>query len=142
MVDQTNATVCHIVLWIAQGLLATIFITAGLTKVTQPMEVLIESMPWAADLSPGLVKFIGISETLGSLGLILPTLFRIKPFLTVWAAIGLIAIMVLSVIFHIARGEFPSLGFNIVLTGIASFIVWGRVKIAPIRPRQKTRHKH
>lgn len=135
MVDQTNVKVCHIVLWIAQGLLATIFIMAGLTKVTQPMEVLTELMPWAGDLPMALLRFIGISEVLGSLGLILPSLFRIKPYLTVWAAIGLIAIMVLSVIFHIARGEYPSLGFNIVLTGIAYFIAWGRVKMAPIRPR-------
>jgi len=135
MMDQTNKNVCHIVLWIAQCLLAAIFIMAGIAKVTQPMEVLTKSMPWAGDLPLELLKFIGISELLGSVGLIFPSLLRIKPSLTVWAAFGLIAIMVLSVIFHISRGEFPSLGFNIVLIGIASFIAWGRVKLAPIHSR-------
>jgi len=135
MIDQTNKTVCHIVLWFAQGLLAAIFIMGGIAKVIQPIEELSKSIPWAVDLPLYLLKLIGIFEVLGGLGLILPSLFRIKPSLTVWAAIGLIIIMVLAVIFHISRGEFPSLGINILLMGIATFIAWGRVKLAPIRSR-------
>lgn len=133
--DQTNKTLCHIVLWIAQGLLAAIFMMEGIPKVTLPIEVLAKSIPWAVDLPLNLLKLIGIFEILGGLGLILPSLLRIKPYITVWAAIGLIIIMVLAMIFHISRGEFPSIGINILLMSIATFIAWGRVKLAPIRSR-------
>jgi uncharacterized membrane protein len=65
-------------LWIVQGLLALLFLFAGGMKLVQPIEVLTEQMPL-----PGLfVRFIGVAEVLGAIGLILPGLLRMWPGLT------------------------------------------------------------
>ena len=125
----------HITLWILQGLLAAMYLMAGFTKVSQPMEQLAQTLPWAADM-PGLARFIGVAEILGALGLILPSLLRIKPSLTVLAAIGLALIQVFAIIFHISRGETAALGMNVVLLAVAIVIAWGRAKKAPISPKR------
>lgn len=132
MTNQKNNKAINIVLWIAQGLLAAMFVMAGIMKATQPLEVLAESLPWVTSTPLGLVRFIGISELLGGLGLLIPTIFRFKPFLTVWAALGLGLVMVFAAVFHASRGEFSNIGMNAVLLGIALFIAWGRSKKAPI----------
>ncbi|GAK95243.1 putative integral membrane protein [Nonlabens ulvanivorans] len=136
MTNQKSNKAINIALWIAQGLLAVMFIMAGIMKVTQSIEALAESLPWVTSTPLGLVRFIGISELLGGLGLLIPSIFRFKPFLTVWAALGLALIMVLAAGFHASRGEFTNIGMNVVLIGIALFIVWGgRNKKAPILPK-------
>ncbi len=132
MTNQKNNKAINITLWIAQGLLAVMFIMAGIMKTIQPVEVLAESIPWVSSTSVGLVRFIGISELLGGLGLLIPSILRFKPFLTVWAALGLALIMVFAAGFHATRGEFSNIGMNVVLMGIALFIGWGRSKKAPI----------
>ena len=126
----------HIGLWILQALLGAMFIMAGATKAMQPVEALAESLPWVTSTSPALVKFIGISELLGGLGLLIPSIFRFKPFLTVWAALGLALVMLLAAIFHATRGEFPAIGINIVIMGLFLFIAWGRSKKAIILPKK------
>lgn len=136
MTNQKNNKAINITLWIAQALLAGMFIMAGVMKATQPLAALTESLPWVTSPLLGLVRFIGISEILGGLGLLLPAIFRIKPFLTVWAAYGLALVMVLAAVFHTSRGEFPNIGMNVVLVGIALFIAWGRSKKAPILAKQ------
>lgn len=128
MTNQKNNKAMHISLWAVQGLLAAMFVMAGATKTFQPLEALIESLPWVADTSLGLVRFIGISELLGGLGLIFPSILRIKPSLTVIAALGIVAIMVLAAIFHASRGEFASITANALFASMALFIAWGRSK--------------
>ena len=66
---------------------------------------------------------------------ILPAATRIKPWLTPLAGAGLTVIMVLAAIFHATRGEWPMIGINATLGGLAAFIAWGRFKKAPIRAR-------
>jgi len=116
----------NIALWIAQSLLAAMFLMAGIMKLTSSMEDLAVSLAWVSDVSSSLVRFIGLSEVLGGLGLLLPSIVKIKPKLTVWAAIGLSAVMLLATIFHASRGEFSAIGMNVVLMAIALFIAWGR----------------
>lgn len=135
MTRQKNNKALHISLWIAQGLLALIFIMAGVTKSLQPIDALAESLPWVTSTPLALVRFIGISELLGGLGLLLPALLRIKPSLTVWAAIGLAAIMFLAGIFHGSRGEYSGIGANMAFMAAALFIAWGRSKKAPIQEK-------
>jgi putative oxidoreductase len=108
---------------------------SGFMKVAQPIEQLSQMLPWASEVPAALVRFIGISEVLGGLGLLLPALLRIKPQLTVWAALGLVAVMVFASIFHISRGEFSAIGMNLILAAVALFVAWGRAKKAPIQPR-------
>ena len=121
-----------IVLWVAQILLAAMFLMAGVMKLTSPIETLAESLPWVTIVPVVLIRFIGLSEFLGGLGLLLPSILRIKPQLTVWAGRGLAVVMVLAVIFHGLRGEFSAIGMNVVLMAVALFIVWGRSKKATI----------
>ncbi len=132
MENNKNNKAIIIILWIAQGLLAAMFIMAGLMKVSQPVEVLAESLPWITSTPLALVRFIGVSELLGGLGLLVPALLRIKPFLTIWAALGLALVMVFAAIFHASRGEFSAIGTNVLFIIFLGFIAWGRSKKAPI----------
>lgn len=128
MTDQKNNKGLHITLWIAQGLLALMFIMSGAMKTLQALEALEESLPWVRSTPLGLVRFIGVSELLGGIGLLLPSLARFKPFLTPWAAIGLATVMLFAAVFHGTRGEFSAIGVNVVIMAIAVFIAWGRSK--------------
>jgi uncharacterized membrane protein YphA (DoxX/SURF4 family) len=133
--SSTPSRAANIVLWIVQIGLAAAFLMAGLTKVMQPIPDLAAMMVWPGDVPAWLVRFIGLSETLGAIGLIVPALTRILPKLTPAAGIGLATIMVLAAGFHTLRGEFGALPINAVLGLTAGFVAWGRVSLAPIAPR-------
>lgn len=122
-------------LWTVQVLLALAFTMAGVMKATQPIEALAAQMPWAGDVPAALVRFIGVSELLGGIGLVLPSATRIQPRLTPIAAAGLVLVMILAALFHASRGEWGGLVPNAVLGGLAAFVAWGRWKAAPIAPR-------
>jgi putative oxidoreductase len=125
----------NVVLWTVQVILATMFIMAGFMKTTLPIDQLSLSVPWAKDVPEALVRFIGTSELLGAVGLLLPGVFRIKPRLTPYAASGLLTIQVFAMIFHFSRGEYAAIGFNLVLALAAAFIAWGRFKKVPVLER-------
>ena len=86
----------HVGLWVAQGLLAAAFGVAGLTHATRPIAEMAKMAPWTGALPEGLVRFIGVVELAGALGLVLPALTRIRPALTAWAATGLATVMALA----------------------------------------------
>ena len=121
----------HVVLWIAQVVLALAFFAAAFPKLATPAALLAE-----APTGVLLTRFIGICEFLGAFGLVVPAATRIKPILTPYAAIGLCAIMVLATVFHAVRAEYASMPVTIVLGVVAAFIAWGRLKKAPIAPRR------
>ena len=122
----------NIALWIAQIILAGMFLMAGVMKSTKPISELSVAMPWVSDFSVTTVRFIGISELLGALGLLLPSLLRIKPILTPIAAVCLVTVMILAAFYHASKGQFSIIGFNAVLGTIALFIAWGRYKKVPV----------
>jgi putative oxidoreductase len=132
MTNSTNIKAINISLWVAQAILATMFIMAGAMKLFQPIEELSQVLPWVTSMPVAFVRFIGLSEVLGGLGLILFAILRKQPLFTVYAAIGLSLIMVLASVFHVSRGEFLMIGTNVFLLAIALFIAWGRTKKAPI----------
>jgi hypothetical protein len=99
-------------------------------KLLTPMDQLAANMAWVNAVPELLVRFIGLAEVLGALGLILPAATRIQPQLTPLAAGGLALIMVLASIFHLSRGETFMLMPNAVV-----FVAYGRWKWAPIAPR-------
>ncbi len=125
----------NIGLWTAQVVLAILFIMAGMMKSALPIDQLSLSVPWAGEVPQALVRFIGISELLGGIGLLVPGVFRIKPRLTPYAASGLLTIQVFAMIFHFSRGEYGAIGFNVVLALAAAFIAWGRFKKLPVLER-------
>jgi len=125
----------HKGLWVAQVLLAVAFFAAGMMKSTTPVAELQAKMAWIKDGMEPLVRFIGITEVLGALGLILPSATRIKPILTPLAAVGLAITMVLAMITHLRLGEYPGIVVNVVLGGLAAFVAWGRFGKAKIAAR-------
>jgi uncharacterized membrane protein YphA (DoxX/SURF4 family) len=126
----------HIGLWLVQGLLAVMFLMAGAMKITTGQEELIaQGMAWAGRVPPGLILFIGVSEALGALGLILPSALRIQPILTPVAAAALGLVMVLAGAEHAMAGELGAVPVNAVIFGMTAFVAWGRGIKAPIAAR-------
>jgi uncharacterized membrane protein YphA (DoxX/SURF4 family) len=121
-------------LWIAQILLALVFGFAGAMKILTPIEELAKNAAWIKD-SAFLIRFIGTSELAGALGMLLPSLTRIKPKLTSLAAVGLVVIMVLATGFHLVRGEAKVIPMTLLLGAMAAFVAWGRYRKAAIAAR-------
>ncbi|MFD7788493.1 DoxX family protein [Streptomyces nojiriensis] len=114
-------------LWVISGVLALLFLAAGLMKIGQPREKLVASgMAWADDFSPRSVKAIGAVELLGALGLILPASLGIAPALAAWAALGLAATMLGAAAVHLRRKEAKALPVALVLLVLAAVVAWGR----------------
>jgi len=122
----------NIALWIVQAILALAFGMAGFMKLTQPKEKLAERMGWVNDFSSNIVRAIGLVEVLGALGLILPALTGILPFLTPLAGAGLVLDMLGAAATHVRRKEYPFITANLVLLVLAAFVAYGRFVIAPI----------
>ncbi|HLX41243.1 MAG TPA: DoxX family protein [Ktedonobacteraceae bacterium] len=122
----------NIALWVVQILLALAFLMAGGMKVSQPMEKLKKAMSWTSHTTVGTVRLVGILEILGALGLILPAVTGILPWLTPVAAIGLVLTMIGAAIVHIRLKEFAGLGAPLVLFLLALFIVYGRFMLSPL----------
>ncbi len=117
----------NLALWIAAGLLAAVFLAAGLAKLLQPKEKLAASgQAWTEDFSAGQVKAIGTLEVAGALGLILPAVTGVAPVLVPLAATGLAITMVLAAVVHVRRGEAPFIAVNLTLAAVAAFVAWGR----------------
>ncbi|MEV6830988.1 DoxX family protein [Amycolatopsis sp. NPDC051102] len=118
----------NVVLWIAAGLLAVLYLFAGGMKLATPREKLLENpnMGWVADFSETTVKGIGAVEILGALGLILPWALDIAPVLTPLAATGLAVVQVGAIVVHARRKETKALPMNVVLLLLAAFVAVGR----------------
>jgi uncharacterized membrane protein len=119
----------NIALWIVQGLLGAMFMFAGLSKLFQPKEKLKDRMPWVNDFSAGTVKFVGMSEMLGGIGLVVPWATHIVPVLTPIAGIGLAIIMILAGIYHLGKDEYRGVIICSVLLLLNVFIAYGRLKL-------------
>ncbi|GHO70068.1 hypothetical protein KSC_089600 [Ktedonobacter sp. SOSP1-52] len=111
-------------LWSVQVLLALIFLFAGSSKLLMPIEMMTSQMSVPL---PGLfIRFIGVAEVAGALGLILPLLLRIKPFLTPLAASGLVIIMIGATAITLMGGDVVSALLPLVVGLLAIFIFYGR----------------
>ncbi len=126
----------NIGLWVAQVLLAIAYLAAGATKLFTPIDALGAMMTYVPTMPELFIRFVGLMEILGAIGLILPSLTRIMPVLTPAAAVGLSIVQVAAIILHATRGETAmSLPVNLVLLALSVFIIWGRTKKAPIAAR-------
>ncbi len=115
----------HYALWIVQGLLAALFLFAGVMKLVTPIEQMQGPVPL-----PGLfLRFIGVVETLGALGLILPGLLRIRPGLTPLAAAGLVIIMIGATVIGLKSGEGAMALIPLVVGLFAAFVAYGRWRV-------------
>ena len=122
----------NIALWVLQILLALAFGMAGIMKVTQPIDRLESRMGWVKSVGPRGVRLIGSLEILGAIGLIIPAVTGILPWLTPVAAACLALTMIGAMITHGRRGEYSQIGINLVLLLLTMFVAYGRFVIIPI----------
>jgi len=116
-------------LWIVQVLLALLFLFTGGIKLVLPIEELTAQTPL-----PGLfVRFIGVAEALGAIGLILPGLLRIRPGLTSLAAAGLVIIMIGATVITPMVMDAALALMPLVVGLLAAFVAYGRWRLAPLR---------
>jgi hypothetical protein len=122
----------NIVLWILQVLLAAAFFAHGWLFLSPPPEIAVlmnQSMPRWFQL------FLGVAEVLAAVGLILPGVTRILPWLVTWAAGGIMIVMVSATVFHLVRAEWGPAATTLVLLAMATFVAYMRHRIRPIRAR-------
>ncbi|MES2512934.1 MAG: DoxX family protein [Bacteroidota bacterium] len=134
METQKSSKIMHIILWIAQVIVALCLLMGAAMKFMS-IEKIAVLMPWTGEIPPLIVRTLGIVDLLAAVGLMLPALIRVKPQLTQWAAIGTIVLMLSAIIFHISRGEASVIGFNIFLAFLAAFIAWGRAAKVSIKAK-------
>jgi uncharacterized membrane protein YphA (DoxX/SURF4 family) len=122
----------NILLWTLQVLLAVAFFAHGAMMLFPPAAIA-EQMN--AALARWFQIFIGSSEVVAAIGLTIPGITRIQPWLVSAAAAGLMIVMISATVFHLMRGEISSAITTIVLLVLATFVAYMRWRVAPIRTR-------
>jgi len=120
-----------IALWVVQVLVAAAFVVSGATKLSQPKEKLLKKWAWVEDFSQGSVRIIGSLEVLGAIGIALPSLTGIVPFLTPLAALGLVLTMIGAALTHLRRAEYGAIAVNAVLFILAALVAYVRFFVLP-----------
>jgi uncharacterized membrane protein YphA (DoxX/SURF4 family) len=111
--------------WIAQGLLAALMLTAGFMKLSKSKEELLASgqgMQWTEDFSPSQINGIGTLESLAAIGLIVPAALDIAPGLTALAASGVVLLMLGAAATHVKRDELQVVPINAAIAAVALFV--------------------
>ena len=126
------------ILWVVQGLLAALFLFAGGMKLIMTPE----QMQGPVDLPVPFLRFIGVVEVLGGIGLILPGLLRIRPGLTPLAAVGLVIIMIGATAISL-QGDVALALIPLVVGLLAAFVAYGRWRLAPLgeSPQRSSAHR-
>ncbi len=124
----------NILLWIFQVLLALTFLFSGGIKLVLPTETLMSMGSPNQVVLPGLfIKFIGVCEVLGALGLILPGVFHRRQYLTPLAAAGLLILMIGAVIVTIMGDGVAMAATPFIVGVLCLFVAYGRWKVRPLR---------
>jgi len=129
----TEGDVMNIVLWIMQVLLAAAFLAHGWLFLSPPPEI---AQQMNATLPRWFQLFLGIAEVLAAVGLTLPGLTRILPWLVTWAAGGIMIVTASATAFHLVRHELSSAATTMVLFGLATFVAYMRHRVLPIGVRR------
>lgn len=122
----------NIVLWVLQILLAVAFFAHGWLFLSPPPE-LVDQMN--ASLPRWFQLFLGVAEVAAAVGLTLPGITRILPWLVTWAAVGIMIVMVAATAWHIVRAEYSSAVITAILLAMATFVAYMRARIRPIAAR-------
>ncbi|MEO5896977.1 MAG: DoxX family protein [Vicinamibacterales bacterium] len=123
----------NIALWILQVLLAVAFVAHGWLLLAPPPEI---AAKMNAELPRAFWVFLGVAEIVAGIGLTLPGITRIMPWLVPSAAVGVMIVMVSATIWHLARAEFSAAAITTVLLAMATFTAYARWRTLPIRPRR------
>lgn len=117
-------------LWIIQGLLALVFLFSGGFKLVLPAADLVKQAPM---FSATFLRFIGVCEVLGAIGLILPMLLRIRPILTPLAAACLVVIMIGAIAVTLMTEAAAVALFPLIVGALLSFVAYGRWRVAALK---------
>ena len=123
----------NIALWVLQVLLAAAFLAHGLLLLAPPPEIAVQMY---ASLPRWFWLFLGVAEVLAAVGLTLPGVTRIQPGLVIWAAAGIMIVIVSATIWHLVRSEFSSALITLLLLAMATFVAYMRLRVLPIRSRR------
>jgi uncharacterized membrane protein YphA (DoxX/SURF4 family) len=113
-------------LWIFQGLLAFVFVMAGMMKLSRTKAEIEKRMAWAEGFSAGTIRFIGLVELLGGLGVVFPMLLDVVPILTPISAAGLALDQFLAALVHNRRKESVMVAGNVILLVLAAMVSYSR----------------
>jgi hypothetical protein len=122
----------NILLWVLQVLLALAFFAHGCLLLFPPAAMVDQIN---ASLPRWFQLFLGVAEVMAAVGLTLPGVTRIQPWLVSCAAAGVMIVMISATILHVERGEVSSALTTVVLLAVATFIAYMRWRVAPIRSR-------
>jgi uncharacterized membrane protein YphA (DoxX/SURF4 family) len=122
----------NIGLWILQVLLALAFAAHGWLFLAPPPDIKVQM---DANLPQWFQLFMGIAEVAAAVGLILPGITRILPFLVTWAAVGIMIVLSSATVY---RGEYSSSVTTFVMFALATFLAYGRLRLRPIAARRPT----
>ena len=123
----------NIMLWVVQVLLAVAFLAHGWLLLAPPPAI---ADQMNASLPRWFQLFLGVAEVLAAVGLTLPGLTRILPWLVTWAAAGIMIVIVSATAFHLMRGEMSSAAITLVLLAMATFVAYMRHRVLPIGVRR------
>jgi hypothetical protein len=123
----------NIVLWVLQWLLAAAFLAHGLLFLVPPPDIAVQMN---AFLPRWFQVFLGVAEVLAAVGLTVPGLTRIMPWLVVWAAVGVMIVMVSATILHLMRGENSSAAITLLLLVMATYVAYMRQRVLPLAARR------
>ena len=126
----------RIVLWILQVVLAALFMGHGWLFIAPPAEM---AALMDGHVPPAVRTFIGMAEVLGALGLIVPGMTRIVPWLTVLAAAGLMIVVGSATLFHLLRGEIGSAAATAILCALVTCVAYMRWKVKPLPPGRRAK---
>jgi len=119
----------NILLWVLQALLAAAFLAHGVLFLSPPAQI-------AAQINAALPRwfqlFLGVAEVLAAVGITLPGLTRIAPWLVTWAAVGIVIVTASATVFHLSRGEMSSAATTLLLFAVATFVAYMRYRVLPI----------
>ena len=121
------------VLWVIQVLLAAAFLAHGWLFLSPPPEIAVQMN---ASLPRWFSLFLGVAEVLAAVGLTLPGLTRILPWLVTWAAAGVMIVTASATVYHLMRGEISSSVITLGLFAMATFLAYMRHRVRPIAARR------
>ncbi|HSB10595.1 MAG TPA: DoxX family protein [Blastocatellia bacterium] len=133
---MSKRPITNYALWIVQVLLALLFLFAGGVKLVLPAEALTGPVPVL------FLRFIGLCEVLGAIGLILPGLLRIRPALTPLAAAGLVIIMIGATVINLLGGGVAAALITLLIGSLAAFVSYGRSRVIPHGERSASHSEH
>jgi putative oxidoreductase len=122
----------NILLWVFQVVLAAAFFAHGLLVLSPPPDIAAQML---ASLPRWFWVFLGVAELAAAVGLTLPGVTHIMPWLVSWAAAGVMIVMISATMYHVSRGEFSSAAVTLVLLALSTFVAYMRSKVRPILAR-------